>query len=413
MFYNFLQFFFNFPLKVLIFVIFFTIPLARRRFFFPRAFTIGVLYISAFYFIPLFGYLYDVVLFLLSVVWIFCCFRCTPYTMIFCAVGAFAGQHISFYCFRIVQILTQLPSNGLPGLMISTALCVAVAVGTYFLLVRNIDYSTLKKSKSILFNSVVILSLTILCGESIPAGNDTTNLLYCIYAVVSCSLALAVQYGIFRRRELEMKNEEIERIMYAERKQREISRQSIEMLNMRCHDLKHQVDLLRSTDSSNRRGELIDELKKTIDEYDSVIRTGLEVLDTVLTEKNYVCRNKGIIFSYIVDGEKLAFMSDADVYTLFGNALENAIEALEGVEREKRIVSLSAIEKQGCVYIRVENYCDKEPTFANGLPVSSKSGGLHGYGTKSIRYISEKYNGVATMVYENGWFRLNILLPVP
>lgn len=413
MFYNFLQFFLNFPLKVLIFIIFFTIPLKRRNFFWLRAVTVGLIYIISFYFIPISGYIYNVVLFSLSMLWIISCFRSSWYFVVFSAVGAFAGQHISYYLFRILQIFTQIQTNSIQGMLISTGICIIVAFVCYFALVRKINYFADYKSKSILFNSAIILSLTIICGENIPQTNDTTNLLYCIYAVVSCGLALAVQYGIFHQNELQIKNQQIEQMMYAEKKQQQLSKQSIDMINIRCHDLKHQVELLQQADNVNRKGELIDELKKAISEYDAVIHTGFEALDTVLTEKNYACKQKNIIFSYIVDGEKLSFMSDIDVYSLFGNALDNAIEALSDVDKERRIISLFVVEKQGYAHIHIENYCDKQLKFIEGVPQTTKGSGLHGFGTKSITTISQKYNGVAKMSIDDSWFKLNIFLPIP
>ena len=62
--------------------------------------------------------------------------------------------------------------------------------------------------------------------------------------------------------------------------------------------------------------------------------------------------------------------------------------------------------------IRVENCCEGEVLFADGLPVTGKDARYHGYGMKSIRSIVEKYNGSMAVKVENGWFELRILLPI-
>lgn len=413
---NTLQFVFNVPLKVFVFVIVFTVPLRRRKFFWLRAIPGGLAYLMTFFFIPISqGYLYDIVLLLFSMVWMFLCFRAKIFAIIFCGVGAFAGQHISSYLFRILQILTQIESNGIAGIFISLSICLAVAAACYFILVRRINANTLNSSMSVLITSAVILGLIIICGENIPKELAYANILYCVYAIISCMLSLNVQFGIFKRRELEQKNEETERLLYAERKQQALSKQSIDMVNMKCHDLKHQIELLQEADDQGRRGELIRDLKETIDEYDNIIKTGYEALDTVLTEKNYLCKRNNIKFSYIVDGAPLAFMKELDVYSLFGNALDNAIQSVcREDDIEKRIISLSASSKQGYYHIHIENYFNQKLTFEDGLPITTQSEtNIHGYGLRSMRHITEKYKGVMTITAEIPWFKLNILLPVP
>ena len=43
----------------------------------------------------------------------------------------------------------------------------------------------------------------------------------------------------------------------------------------------------------------------------------------------------------MAEGGDLSFMSDADIYSLFGNILDNAVEAVMKVEPERRAVTLS------------------------------------------------------------------------
>lgn len=410
-FYNFLQFLFNFPLKVLIFIVFFTLPLERRRRFWLYAPVLGCVYLAAFYFIPLVGYAYSIVVFLLALLWILGCFKCSLYTALFCVVGAFTSQHVAMYAFDILQILLHIQANDMTGLVVSMLLCIAVAVGTYFIYVRRVDYTTLKRSKSMLVNSLVIVTFNVIC-DGLLSQNNNTRIFFYVYAIISCVLTLNLQYSIFLYRELELKNEEIAKIMYAERRQQKISRQSIEMLNMRCHDLKRQMELLAHA-GKQEYSEIINGLKETIEEYDSVIQTGFDALDTVLTKKNFECKRKNIIFSYIADGKVLSFMSDADVYSLFCNALENAIEAVSDVEKEKQIISLSITENHGYAHIHLENYCGRTLSFKDGLPQTTKVGELHGYGTRSIKYIAQKYHGHINMATRDQWFVLDVFLPIP
>ena len=91
----------------------------------------------------------------------------------------------------------------------------------------------------------------------------------------------------------------------------------------------------------------------------------------------------------------------------------NAFESVEKIEDpEKRLIHLSVARQKQFVRIRVENCCEGEIRFVDGLPATGKDANYHGYGMKSIRSIVEKYNGSMTVKVQDGWFELRILLPL-
>lgn len=61
----------------------------------------------------------------------------------------------------------------------------------------------------------------------------------------------------------------------------------------------------------------------------TVARTGNETLDIVLTDKLLYCEKNNVTITCIADGKSLSFMSEEDIYSLFGNALDNAVLAVE------------------------------------------------------------------------------------
>ena len=72
-----------------------------------------------------------------------------------------------------------------------------------------------------------------------------------------------------------------------------------------------------------------------------------------------------IKFTCVVDGRLLEFMHVADICTLFGNALDNALEHVVTLrDPEKRIIHLTVSEQRGFVYIMMSNYCEEEIAFA-------------------------------------------------
>ena len=61
----------------------------------------------------------------------------------------------------------------------------------------------------------------------------------------------------------------------------------------------------------------------------------------------------------------------------------------------------------------IENYCEDELEFRNGLPVSTKGDdNYHGFGMKSIQYVVEKYGGNLVANLEEKIFSVDIIFPV-
>ena len=107
-------------------------------------------------------------------------------------------------------------------------------------------------------------------------------------------------------------------------------------------------------------------------------------------------------------------MSDADLYALFGNLTDNAIEAVKDLPDGKRTISFSIKEVRGFLSVNIHNLYEGKLEFENGLPVTTKGDRAnHGYGMKSVRMICRKYNGEMTIKADGGAFNLNMIFPVP
>lgn len=87
--------------------------------------------------------------------------------------------------------------------------------------------------------------------------------------------------------------------------------------------------------------------------YDNIYQTGNDALDLVLTEKSLLCDEYNIKLSSMIEGLALDFMHTTDVYALFGNLLDNAIESvMKEPDEEKRIISIQMARKsQDIIFI--------------------------------------------------------------
>ena len=188
---------------------------------------------------------------------------------------------------------------------------------------------------------------------------------------------------------------------------------TFDMINIKYHDLKHQIAGLRADMSDEQRQKWIDDMEQELESYSPELETGNSVLDTLIAGKMMNCRANNIKVTCVADGNILDFMHVADICTIFGNALDNAIESVSLIDDpEKRLIHLSVSPKKNFVIIQINNYCENKIKIKNGYPVTTKADKTsHGFGLKSIRYTVDKYHGNVTFDVKKNWFELKILIP--
>lgn len=254
-----------------------------------------------------------------------------------------------------------------------------------------------------------------LSSTSFPLGDSVAIFIFRSLINLCGIFLLYIQenqrYETFLRDELAS----INNVFHSQYEQYQAYKESNAIVDRKFHDLKHQINLIELETNSDKRQEYFEQLREDIKKYESSIKTGNAVMDTILTRKNVFCIQNNIALTCIADGSLLDFLSVMDICSLVGNALDNAIEStLKTNSTEKRLINLRVLEKANFILFSIENYTETIPDFENGLPKTTKKDQtFHGYGLKSISYIAEKYDGTMTIDFENNWFTLNVLLPKP
>lgn len=104
-------------------------------------------------------------------------------------------------------------------------------------------------------------------------------------------------------------------------------------------------------------------------------------------------------------------MTEYDVCTLFSNLFSNAREACEKLEYRKPVISMKVSEGREECIITVQNPIEwKIGTNGTGFVTSKKEKDVHGYGTKNMIKVVQKYNGKIDFLVTDSIFRVEIIL---
>ena len=137
--------------------------------------------------------------------------------------------------------------------------------------------------------------------------------------------------------------------------------------------------------------------------------TGNEFLDIIIRDKAKAAQERKIDFSAVISFEAGSFIEPLDISTIFGNALDNAIEASEKLPEDMRLVTVRANRVRNILIIIVEN--NTASTSIETTGTTKKDTFAHGFGLSNLKNAVEKYDGQCSTKLENGTFTLKIAIP--
>ena len=262
----------------------------------------------------------------------------------------------------------------------------------------------------VMAGTVFAVSNLLFLGEGAQA--DMT--LYYIRTLVDfCGLLiLTVQHDQLREAALHKELAAMDNVLHRQYEQYKRSKEGIKLINRRYHELKVQIADIRAERDRAKQDAALARMESGILQYEAENKTGNPVLDTMLTAKSMECQEKHIRMTSVADGRALGFLTTREICTIVGTALDNAIESCTAEpDPEKRLIRTAVYPQNGFVMFRVENYCAQPVELGpDGLPTRSAHGG---YDLKSLDATARQHGGSMTLHWENEWFTLRILLPVP
>ena len=364
----------------------------------------------------IFNFFFYLLIFLMTILTVFLSYKISFAQALFLCSGGYAIQHIARSITRLATLpsfFTNNPIGPYIALLVEILIFALIYLLFYFVIIRK-HLSDIERNADNLRKAITAFTVIIVCiGMSRITDMQEQQTIVAIiansvYAILCCGLIVSTIFDIKKNENLTLEMDAMAEILRNERKQYELSKENIEIINIKCHDLKHQIASLRRDGSEKN----IQEIEHAIMIYDSAIKTGNDELDVLLTQKKLICDSHNIQLTCVVNGKLVSFMDHFDVYSLFGNAISNAIESVEKIQNtDKRCVNVIARKIADMLVIHVENYFQGEIELKDGLPMTAKDRNYHGFGMLSMRRIAEKYGGELTVSTKDDVFNLDIIIP--
>ena len=219
-----------------------------------------------------------------------------------------------------------------------------------------------------------------------------------------CVTLLYLQTELFKKAAMQKEMDALNLLYDRQRKQYQIARQNVQIINRKCHELKVQIADLRRLQPGEATTQSLDEAEQAARMYDANAATGNEVLDVVLTEKSLLCEAQRIRLNCVADGTCLAAIEPGDLYALFSNLLDQAIDAAAQQPNDRRMIDLLVCRRQGFAVINVIG-----PALSGS---QSDHGRRHSYELKVARRVVQKYSGTMSTEPRGELFAVKIVMPL-
>lgn len=178
------------------------------------------------------------------------------------------------------------------------------------------------------------------------------------------------------------------------------------------HDMKHHWQVVQTLLSEGKSPEVLDYVSRIQDQLASparrcIINTGNPFLDAVLTSKLEQASEADIQTDTEIMVIKNMNIDMADCSIIFGNILDNAIEACRLIRSpEQRRISVKLLYKKNMLVCGFCNSMNQEIPLRSGFPTTKASPEQHGLGLSNIREAVTKYGGNLNIRAEQGRFEV-------
>ena len=276
-------------------------------------------------------------------------------------------------------------------------------------LFRNFQYETTLKDFILIFVSYIFLIIVFLDDITIKSGNYNLehHIMSSVLAIIfTVQLLYIKNYTLLKKVEQQEQftiNRMNEQFCYYREKEEDEKR-----VRALYHDMKNHLLILEKQNSQEVK-QMAADLRRQISDYEDYVHTGNDFLDVIIRDKVKRAKEQGIDFLAVIDFTAGDFIEPLDISTIFGNALDNALEASVKLPPEQRLITVKA----GCNHDMLMIVFENNAVMGKMKGTSKEDEFLHGFGIPNIRKAVEKYNGECVIRQENGMFVMKHIIPLP
>lgn len=195
----------------------------------------------------------------------------------------------------------------------------------------------------------------------------------------------------------------------------EAQKKMMEGFHEEKHNLVNELIILKNSVENRDMSYVSDRFERMITKInisEEISNSGNSTVDALINFKNAAVKGHGVEFCLKIHIPEELPIDHCDMGIILGNAIDNAIEAVEKGQVLKKSISISIGVKKEELVIIIENpYEGRLKTDREGKFLTTKGGrGRHGYGLLSIEKTVEKYGGEVTVEIDHNIFILTIFL---
>lgn len=238
------------------------------------------------------------------------------------------------------------------------------------------------------------------------------SILLCLTALVT--VMLTQKY--FDNFQLQLASERQERLIQQQYAFYQSRKEADETLRHLHHDIHNHLLYLKHIAKDHEKAQqYLNDIEDAIALARVVPNTGNETVDVLLGEKLALAQREDIPISAYVDFSAANFLTPVELCTIWGNSLDNALEAAQQAsDNEERFVRIKGGQSGPGLFINIVNTCSHEPVREGDTYLTHKlDSTLHGQGLASLRRVVGTRQGTVHTEYSEGLFTLSIFIPFP
>lgn len=291
----------------------------------------------------------------------------------------------------------------------------------YFLFIYGILF--IHKSKNIRLNilywkllTIVVIvfyfAYTILLQFYLDMKLNQTLVYIILLSLVLSVIGIAVI--VYYISELEHKQQEtqfsLQKLEMEQSNYQQLNNVSKEIKIMK-HDLKHDYALIENylkEKEYSKIMKIVESRMQEVQEVTTTINSNNNIINAIINYKMMIANSKNIKINYEINVSSKEYMKDYHLNELLSNLLDNAIDNCSKNDPKIEVF----IEEDVFLYLEVINKINDSVLNKNPDLRTSKLGGNHGHGIKSVKRIVNEYRGSVKFFEKDNKFHASIIIPL-